>query len=127
MRSFIFLSVISMSSTLVSAGLLDDLRQIRGSVTEVSRSVNEVKNISKEISPDEKTKPHGTYQAGDVLTGKISSVHIFSEPSKSSRKIATLARNEEAIFTGSEVNGFYSVSTASNVEGWVGKLLIKWR
>jgi hypothetical protein len=127
MRAIFLLPVIALSYNLAFAGFIDDMRQIRGSINEVSRTAKVVKSVGNALTPEEKQNSRNAIQPGDVITGKIANIKIFMEPSKSAAAISTLGRNEEVVFTGELVNGFYSVSTPSNVDGWVDKLLIKKR
>jgi hypothetical protein len=69
-------------------------------------------------------KAGAAFEAGDVVVGKIGGLKLYSQPSKASKVIASLAKGEEVIYTGTEKDGFMSVQGNSG-EGWVEKILIR--
>jgi curli biogenesis system outer membrane secretion channel CsgG len=63
-------------------------------------------------------------EAGDVLLAKIKGVKLYGDASKKARVIATLARDDELIYTGQDKDGFISVQSGEG-EGWVEKVLVR--
>lgn len=99
------------------AGLLDGLREIRGAVSEVTGTAREASQMGKEMQG---MSGGGGVAAGAVLVSKTGSARIYKEPSKSSR---SLGQAGQMVYTGSDANGFYSVST-DHGDGWVQKLVV---
>jgi hypothetical protein len=65
----------------------------------------------------------GAFSEGDLLRPKIAGVRVLAKPSDPGDAVATLAREDELIFTGQEQDGFVSVETAKG-GGWVKKILV---
>ena len=60
---------------------------------------------------------------GDTITGKIGGLKILAAPAKGAKAVGTLAKGEEAIFTGEEKAGYLKVQSQSG-EGWVQKVMV---
>ena len=75
--------------------------------------------------PSGKPTQAGTgFQSGDVITGKISGLKVYAEPSKGSKVVASLKKGEELVFTGETRNGFLAVE-GNEGAGWVDEKLVK--
>lgn len=121
-------------SPLAHADLAQDLRQLRNTISETSKTGKEVSGL---LGGDDRDKRNGETPPGNtasseisegaILVGKIGSIKLYSEPNKKALSSGTLTRHEELVYTGTEVNGFYSVATARKGEGWVEKVLVKKR
>lgn len=70
------------------------------------------------------TQAGAGFQSGDVITGKIGGLKVYSEPSKSAKVVANLKRGDELVFTGELKNGFLSVE-GNDGAGWVDQNLVK--
>ena len=63
-------------------------------------------------------------EPGDVLLAKIKGVKLYSDASKKAKVVATLARDDELIYTGQDKDGFIFVQSGEG-EGWVEKVLVR--
>lgn len=132
MRLTLTACALVLTSGLSHAGLFDDLREMRGAISEVSQTAKEASAAAKELSgatgqsnaSGNSQSTGGALKNGDTMVGKIGNTKVYKEPSKKSTVVATLGKNEEMIYTGTDANGFYSVAS-SNGEGWVDKVLVK--
>jgi len=68
--------------------------------------------------------PGGFGVFGSVASVVAGGLKMYSQPSKTSKVVASLAKGEEVIFTGEEKNGFMSVQ-GNGGEGWVEKILVR--
>ncbi|MGV3582095.1 MAG: hypothetical protein ACO1N8_07290 [Methylophilus sp.] len=119
------------------ADLAQDLRQLRNTISETSRTGKELgelagvgnSNQQPPVQPNTGVQnnvlQNGNVNEGDILVGKIGNIKLFAEPSKQAVNNGTLTKHEEFIYTGTEVNGYYSVTTANKGDGWVEKVLVK--
>lgn len=120
-------------STLAHADLAQDLRQLSNTISETSRAGKEVSHLigGDQMQRNANANTGNTASAeiseGAILIGKIGNIKLYSEPNKKALSSGTLTRHEELVYTGTEINGFYSVATASKGEGWVEKVLVKKR
>lgn len=128
MRSILLLSLM-LSAGIVNAGVLDGLRELRGTIGEVTRTSRDVGELNKEVGPASAPVTQnqtGTLQSGDVLVSKISNVKVYSEANKKSGQLMQVSKQDEIVYMGEEQNGLYRIA-APNGEGWVDKLLVKKR
>lgn len=138
MHRQIFSLLILFNCSLANADLAQDLRQLRNTISETSRTGKElgelagVGNNNQQQSPVQpstsvrnSTPQNGNVNEGDILVGKIGNIKLFTEPSKKAASNGTLTKHEELIYTGTEANGYYSVTTANKGDGWVEKVLVK--
>ncbi|OJZ18353.1 MAG: hypothetical protein BGP21_04105 [Thiobacillus sp. 65-29] len=70
------------------------------------------------------TKAGLVLEEGDVVTGKIAGLKIYAQPNKTSKVVATIARDEEVIYTGQDQGGFIHVQGQGG-EGWVEKVMVR--
>ena len=73
------------------------------------------------------TKAGAVFSEGDVLTPKIGNVQMRADASDTSKLVATLARGDEVVVTGSEKDGFIQVTNAAGAAGWVKIVLVNKR
>lgn len=112
------------------AGLGDSLRELRGTISEVTNTSREVGELSKEVTPTKspeatKTNTNSTeIKSGDTIVAKMDKVKVLKEANKKSAKLVQLSKTDEVIYMGEEQNGMYKVTTSEG-EGWVDKLLVK--
>jgi hypothetical protein len=70
------------------------------------------------------TKAGLVLEEGDVVTGKIAGLRIYAQPNKTSKVVATIARDEEVIYTGQDQGAFIHVQGQGG-EGWVEKIMVR--
>jgi hypothetical protein len=106
----------------LAASYLDNwnniVRSVRGN-PEMARQEINLKGKS-----GQPTKAGVVFEEGDAVVGKIGGLKMYAKPSKSSKVVTTLARDEEMIYTGKDEAGFISVQ-GQNGEGWVDKVMVK--
>jgi hypothetical protein len=124
-------ALVLFTSEMANAGLYDDLRELRGTISETSRTAKEATELGKVITPEKKPEVQAPAQtsdinSGDVLKSKLGKLKLFSAPSKKSASLGQVSKADEMIFMGEEKEGFYRV-TVSDGEGWVDKLLVQKR
>lgn len=140
MNRQLFSILILLYCSLANADLAQDLRQLRNTISETSKTGKELSEFAgvgnsnlqqPPVQPNTSVRnnalQNGNVNEGDILVGKIGNIKLFAEPSKKAASNGTLTKHEELIYTGTEVNGFYSVATASKGEGWVEKVLVRKR
>ncbi|HOY70185.1 MAG TPA: hypothetical protein PL131_10430 [Methylotenera sp.] len=113
------------------AGLGDSLRELRGTIGEMTSTSREVGELSKEVTPTKSpdaTKAESVttteIKSGDTIVAKMDKVKVLKEANKKSAKLLQLSKTDEVIYMGEEQNGMYRVTTSEG-EGWVDKLLVK--
>ncbi len=132
-RIFIASVIFLLLSLLAHADLAQDLRQLRNTISETSKTGKELGDLAgysnETNSPAKSTITSSTVsemREGDVLVGKIANIKLYQEADKKAKVLARLGRSDELIFTGVESNGFYSVASNGG-DGWVEKMLVKKR
>lgn len=121
-----------LNANFANAGLGDSLRELRGTIGEMTSTSREVGELSKEVTPTkspETAKPEANatsteIKSGDTITAKMDKVKVLKEANKKSAKLVQLTKSDELIYMGEEQNGMYRVTTSEG-EGWVDKLLVK--
>jgi hypothetical protein len=140
MKSTLFAALLITVTEIAYAGdLLESLRQLSGTMDQVSKASRELNNLKNAVAPGTATEARPTQQpqqpastasavsavqAGDVLFGKVANVKVYRDANKQSTALGQIAKSEELIYMGEEQNGLYKV-TSSSGEGWVDKLLVK--
>lgn len=107
---------------MIAASYMDNWNNIVRSIRNNPQLARQDINLKQESGKP--VKAGIVFESGDVITGKIGGLKMYSQPSKTSKVVASLAKGEEAIYTGEEKNGFMSVQ-GNNGEGWVEKILIR--
>lgn len=137
MNRIVLASMITLLSSLAHADLASDLRQLRSTISETARTGKELSEVTgvgsssqqQPVQPNTSVRnnalQNGNLNEGDILVGKIGNISLFAEPSKKAVSNGTLTKHEELIYTGTEANGYYSVTTANKGDGWVEKVLVK--
>lgn len=137
MNRIVLASMITLLSSLAHADLASDLRQLRSTISETARTGKELSEVAgvgnssqqQPVQPNTSVRnnalQNGNLNEGDILVGKIGNIRLFAEPSKKAVSNGTLTKHEELIYTGTEANGYYSVTTANKGDGWVEKVLVK--
>lgn len=106
----------------IAASYLDNwnniVRSIRNNPDLVRQDIN-LKGAS-----GKPTKAGLVLEEGDVVTGKIAGLKIYAQPNKTSKVVATIARDEEVIYTGQDQGGFIHIQGQGG-EGWVEKIMVR--
>ncbi len=132
MKRIFLLSIFTIYTGLANAALFEDLRELRVTLGEVTRTTREVNVLSKEATPAKPAVDQASLssvseiKSGDILVAKVANVKILKEANKKSAKLAQISKSDELIYMGEEQNGLYLV-TAPDGEGWVDKILVKRR
>ncbi|MFA7349405.1 MAG: hypothetical protein WC009_01475 [Methylotenera sp.] len=130
MKRIFLLSIFTIYTGLANAALFEDLRELRGTLGEVTRTTREVNVLSKEAAPAKPAADQASLsseiKSGDILVAKVANVKVLKEANKKSAKLAQVSKSDELIYMGEEQNGLYLV-TAPDGEGWVDKILVKRR
>lgn len=131
MKKVILILLIPLNASIANAGLGNSLRELRGTIGEITNTSREAGQLAKEVTPEklpEATKPEASIsteiKSGDTVVPKMDKVKVLKEANKKSAKLAQLSKSEEVIYMGEEQNGMYRVTTSEG-EGWVDKLLVK--
>lgn len=120
-------------STLAHADLAQDLRQLSNTISETSRASKEVGHLiggdqaQRNANANNGNTASAEISEGAILIGKISNIKLYAEPDRKASSNGTLTRSDELVYTGAEINGFYSVVSATKGEGWVQKVLVRKR
>lgn len=130
MKRIFLLSIFTIYTGLANAALFEDLRELRSTLGEVTRTTREVNVLSKEATPAKPATDQASLsseiKSGDILVAKVANVKVLKEANKKSAKLAQVSKSDELIYMGEEQNGLYLV-TAPDGEGWVDKILVKRR
>lgn len=119
--------------TLAHADLAQDLRQLSNTISETSRASKEVSHLiggdqaQRNANANTGNTASVEISEGVILVGKISNIKLYAEPDRKASSNGTLTRSDELVYTGAEINGFYSVVSATKGEGWVQKVLVRKR
>ena len=81
-------------------------------------------DINLKSASGKPTKAGLVLEEGDVVTGKIAGLKIYAQPNKTSKVVATIARDEEVIYTGQDQGAFIRVQ-GQDGEGWVEKIMVR--
>lgn len=129
-HSFV-LSLFILNVSVANAGLGDSLRELRGTIGEMTNTSREAGQLAKEVTPEKspetaKSDASATTEikSGDAIVPKMDKVKVLKEANKKSAKLMQLSKTDEVIYMGEEQNGMYRVTTSEG-EGWVDKLLVK--
>jgi curli biogenesis system outer membrane secretion channel CsgG len=107
---------------MIAASLLDNYNQIVVSIRDKTNLIK-TSSASGDRNAAASTRADAPQQAGQMLMPKIANVKLYSEPSRSSKIVATLQRSEELVATGESREGFSKVE-AANYSGWVQRTLV---
>jgi uncharacterized protein YgiM (DUF1202 family) len=132
-KIYIIAMLLGLQSQATYADLAQDLRQLRNTISETSKTGKELSDLAganKSTEPSRpQVKPSATdvsIKEGDVLVSKVDNIKLYQLADKKSNVMAKLSKRDEVIFTGYDSNGLYSVNANGN-EGWVEKILVKQR
>lgn len=107
---------------IVAAALLDNynnvVRDIKANPS-LLKSTSEIGQVNAA-----KSLPAISFQPGAVLSAKLNSVKVFSEPDKASDVVGRLGKGEEVVFVG-EKNGDFLLVQGNEAEGWVQEILLQ--
>jgi curli biogenesis system outer membrane secretion channel CsgG len=106
----------------IAASYLDNWNNIVRSIRNNPEMARQ--DINLKGKSGQPTKAGAVFEEGDAVIGKIGGLKIYSQPNKSSKVVATIARGEEVIYTGKDQGGFISVQ-GQDGEGWVEKVMVR--
>lgn len=106
----------------IAASYLDNWNKIARSIRNNPQLARQ--DISLKGASGQPTKAGLVLEEGDVITGKIAGLKIYTQPNKTSKVVGTIGRGEEVIYTGQEQGSFIQVQ-GQNGEGWVEKILVR--
>ncbi len=107
---------------MVAASLLDNYNKIVLTIRDRPNLIRQ-SSAAGDVNAANSTRAEAPQVAGQMLQPKIANVKVYSEPSRDSRVVATLQRNDELVATGETKNGFARVD-AANFSGWVQRTLV---
>jgi hypothetical protein len=106
---------------LVAASLLDTFNKLVRAVRSNPQSIQAAEPVVGLSGTQVKA---GAFAEGDVLLPKLAKVPVLASPSGTGRVVATLTKNDEAVFLGEEQEEFVRVASAGG-EGWVRRSLVR--
>jgi hypothetical protein len=106
---------------MLAASLLDNYNNVVRSVRGQPSLQRDVGSLADEAG--KKTKGGAVFNEGDTIVPKIGNLKVYSQPSDSSKALATLSKGEEMIFMGEEKDGYLKIESGSG-GGWVKKVLV---
>ncbi|KQY81640.1 CsgG/HfaB family protein [Pelomonas sp. Root1444] len=107
---------------LIAASLLDNYNKIVLTIRDQGSLVR-TSSASGQANAAASTQAGAPVVAGQMLAPKISNVKAYAAPSRDSKVVATLNRNDELVATGETQDGFVKVD-AANFSGWVQRTLV---
>jgi len=107
---------------MIAASYLDNWNNIVRSIRDNPEMARQ--DINLKGKSGQPTKAGAVFEEGDAVVGKIGGLKIYAQPKKTAKVVATLARGEEAIYTGKDEGGFMHVQGQGG-EGWVEKIMVK--
>jgi hypothetical protein len=111
---------------IIAAAFMDNYNNVVRVVRNDSTLQRSVGTLKQEAAAGGMNRAGAVFNEGDVLSPKIANVRLMSDPSDSSKPLATLARGEELVVIGGEKNGFINVQGAT-ASGWVKIVLVQKR
>jgi len=107
---------------MIAASLLDNYNKIVLEIRDQDKLIK-TSSASSDVNAAGSTRAEAPQEAGQMLVVKIANVKLYAEPSRTSKVVATLQRNDELVATGESKNGFAQVD-AANFSGWVQRTLV---
>ena len=112
---------------IIAAAFMDNYNTLVKSVRNDPSLQRNVGSLKEEAAKGGTTKAGAVFSEGDVLTPKIGSVQMRADANDTSKVVATLAKGDEVIVTGSEKDGFINVTNAAGASGWIKIVLVSKR
>lgn len=108
---------------IIAAAFLNNYKKIVGVVKGDRSLQRDVGTLKEEASNGGKTQAGEVFNEGDVIAPKIGNVKLLSAAAEGSKAVATLAKGDELVVIGAELNGYVNVQSGS-ATGWVKKVLV---
>jgi hypothetical protein len=108
---------------MIAASFLDNYNRVVVAIRDNPQLVK-TSSAAGDANAQASTKAGMPVAAGQVVFAKISNVKVYSGPSRESKVVGTVSRNEELVASGDARNGFVQVDS-SNVSGWVQQTLVE--
>ncbi len=106
----------------IAASLMDNynniVRQIRDNPSLIKTS-----SAAGDANAAGSTRAGTPVSAGAVMLAKINNVKVYSGPSRDSKVVGTVSKNDEMVASGEVKNGFVQIDS-SNASGWVQQSLV---
>jgi len=112
---------------IIAAAFMDNYNTLVRSVRNDPSLQRNVGSLKEEAAKGGTVKAGAVFNDGDVLTPKIGSVQMRADANDTSKVVATLAKGDEVIVTGSEKDGFIQVTNAAGASGWIKIVLVSKR
>ena len=112
---------------IIAAAFMDNYNTLVKSVRNDPSLQRNVGSLKEEAAKGGTTKAGAVFGEGDVLTPKIGSVQMRADANDTSKVVATLAKGDEVIVTGSEKDGYINVTNAAGATGWIKIVLVSKR
>jgi hypothetical protein len=111
---------------IIAAAFMDNYNGIVQSVRNDASLQRNVGTLKQEAAAGGTRKAGAVFSEGDVLMPKIANVRLLTEPSETSKVLATLPRTEELVVVGEDKDGYIKVQSAT-ATGWVKISLVSKR
>jgi hypothetical protein len=108
---------------IIAAAFMDNYNKVVGVVRNDPSLQRNVGTLKQEAAAGGATKAGSVFSEGDVLMPKIANVRLLSQPSDTSKVLATLGKGDELVVIGAEKDGYINVQGAS-ASGWVKVVLV---
>jgi len=106
----------------IASSLLDNWNNIVRTIRD-NPSLIKTHSESGDVNAANSTRAGAPQKAGEVLMARIGNVKVYAGPSRDSKVVGTLTKEDELIASGDQKNGFVQVDS-SNFSGWVQKSLV---
>jgi curli biogenesis system outer membrane secretion channel CsgG len=107
---------------MIAASLLDNYNKVVLAIRDKG-SLIKTHSASSDKNAGASTRAEAPQKAGEMLMPKIANVKLYTEPSRTSKVVATLQKSDELVATGESQEGFAKVD-AANYSGWVQRTLV---
>jgi hypothetical protein len=112
---------------IIAAAFMDNYNKVVQVVRGDPSLQRNVGTLKEEAAKGGTTKAGAVFNEGDILTPKIGSVQMRADASDTAKVVATLARGDEVVVTGSDKDGYVEVTNAAGAAGWVKIVLVSKR
>ncbi|HEX8615697.1 MAG TPA: CsgG/HfaB family protein [Telluria sp.] len=108
---------------MVAASLLDNYNNVVKTIR-TQPSLIKTSSAASKVNAGASTRAGVPVASGASVFARLSTVKVYTEPRISSKVMGTLKRDEEAIATGEERDGFVRIDGENVAGGWVQRSLV---
>lgn len=108
---------------IVAASFADNYNNVVKVIRNDPTLQRDVGTLAQEAAAGGTTKAGAVFNEGDVLYPKIGGLKLVASAGDGGKVLATLAKTDEMIYMGEELNGYLKVESGSG-SGWVKKILV---